>query len=98
VGETNLTADERLCIHLAGIVQGVGMRYFVKDLAGKMGLGGFVQNTPDGRVKCMVQGDKAKLELFVTALKNAPRGRVTDVTVEPYTAVAEVFSHFDIRY
>jgi len=74
------------------------MRYFVKDLAGKMGLGGFVQNTPDGRVKCMVQGDKAKLELFVTALKNAPRGRVTDVTVEPYTAVAEVFSHFDIRY
>ena len=93
-----MTDDERFCIHLIGIVQGVGMRYYVKDLAGKMGLRGYVQNTPDGRVKCMVQGDRSKLELFVTALKNAPRGRVTDVTVEPYAAAAEEFSHFDIRY
>lgn len=93
-----MKTDERLCIHLIGIVQGVGMRYHIKDLARNMGLAGYVQNTPDGRVKCMVQGDRAKLELFVTALKNAPRGRVTEIILEPNAAASEDYSDFDIRY
>ncbi|MEW5921262.1 MAG: acylphosphatase [Bacillota bacterium] len=89
--------EKHLCIYLEGIVQGVGMRYYVNDLAVKMGLRGYVQNTPDRRVKCVVQGEAKKLELFIAALKNAPRGRVTNVVVEPYTST-EKFSDFNIRF
>lgn len=89
--------DEQLCIYLEGVVQGVGMRYYVRDLANKMGLQGYVQNTSDGRVKCVVRGEKSRLELFVGSLKAAPRGRVDCVEVENCTDTEE-FTHFNIRF
>lgn len=92
-----MQGEEQLCIYLEGIVQGVGMRYYVNDLAGKLGLEGYVQNTRDGRVKCIVQGDKGKLDLFVDSLNNAPRGRVERVNVEKCT-VKEELGDFTIRF
>lgn len=92
-----METDEQLCIHLQGVVQGVGMRYYVRDLAHKMGLHGYVQNTADGRVKCVVRGEKSRLALFVDSLKTAPRGRVDHVEVEKCSDKEE-FSHFNIRF
>ncbi len=89
--------EKQLCIYLEGIVQGVGMRYYVNDLAGKMGLRGYVQNTLDRRVKCLVQGESGKLDLFINALKNAPRGRVDRVDVENCT-IREELGDFNIRF
>lgn len=92
-----MSNEEQLCLYLEGVVQGVGMRYYVNDLAQKMGLKGYVQNTPDRRVKCIVQGETKKLDLFVDALKNAPRGRVDRVSVEK-VPVTETFADFNIRF
>ena len=89
--------DEQLCIYLEGMVQGVGMRYYVNDLAGKMGLQGYVQNTSDGRVKCVVQGETGRLKSFLSSLKNAPRGQVDRVNVEKCT-VTEELGEFNIRF
>lgn len=90
--------EEQRCLYLEGIVQGVGMRYYVNDLANKMGLKGYVQNTADRRVKCVVQGEKEKLDLFVGALKNAPRGRVENVVLEETCPVTEAYADFNIRF
>ena len=92
-----MRAEEQLCIYLEGLVQGVGMRYYVNDLARKMGLRGYVLNTPDQRVKCVVQGEKTGLDLFINSLNKAPRGRVDRVDVEKCT-VREDLGDFNIRF
>jgi hydrogenase maturation protein HypF len=58
-------------ISVTGVVQGVGFRPFVYQLAGLNGLNGWVRNT-SGSVKMVVEGDPAGIERFVTALSAAP--------------------------
>ena len=51
-----------------GIVQGVGFRPFVYNLAHRYGLGGLVANTSAG-VKIEVEGDPGVLDQFATSLQ-----------------------------
>ena len=54
---------------VAGVVQGVGFRWFVARHARALGLGGYARNLPDGRVEvvaCGAGGDAlAKLEALL---------------------------------
>ena len=58
-----------LKIHITGIVQGVGFRPFVYGLASRLSLNGWVRNTSAG-VDIEVDGNQAKLNTFIDALKN----------------------------
>jgi len=59
-------------IHIAGIVQGVGFRPFVYNLAVRLDLKGWVRNTSAG-VDIEVDGEQDVLDTFVKALrKEAP--------------------------
>jgi len=85
-----------LSIHITGVVQGVGFRPFVYNLAMSMGLVGWVLNSSDG-VYCMVQGDEQAVDAFPAALRdNAPPMAVIESLiaeeVEP-----ELFDRFEIR-
>ena len=42
---------------ISGRVQGVGFRWFTKNVAVREGVTGFVRNLPDGRVEALVEGD-----------------------------------------
>jgi hydrogenase maturation protein HypF len=57
----------RLQLQIRGVVQGVGFRPYVYNLAHRYGLAGFVLNSPRG-VFIEIQGDPATVESFVTAL------------------------------
>jgi len=59
----------RLRVQVGGAVQGVGFRPFVYRLAHEMGLGGWVENSPEG-VRLEVEGETAKLENFVRRLQH----------------------------
>ena len=41
---------------VAGLVQGVGFRWFVARHARALGLGGYARNLPDGRVEVVASG------------------------------------------
>ena len=41
---------------VSGHVQGVGYRWFVRELAGAAGLSGSARNLPDGRVEVVLEG------------------------------------------
>ena len=41
---------------VSGVVQGVGFRWFVARHARALGLGGYAQNLPDGRVEVVASG------------------------------------------
>ncbi len=58
-----------LRVHITGIVQGVGFRPFVYNLATRLDLNGWVRNTSAG-VDIEVDGDKDSLDSFIKSLQD----------------------------
>jgi hydrogenase maturation protein HypF len=73
---------ERAQIIVKGIVQGVGFRPFVYNLAASLGLNGYVTNTSDGVV---IDVEGTRTSEFVQKLKDdaPPLSKITDVSVTP---------------
>jgi acylphosphatase len=59
---------------ISGRVQGVGFRWFAKDVADREGVNGWVRNLPDGRVETLVEGDADAVSRVERALRMGPRG------------------------
>ncbi|MGB4582342.1 MAG: carbamoyltransferase HypF, partial [Coriobacteriia bacterium] len=74
-------------LHVTGVVQGVGFRPFVYNLALRLGIRGWVKNTSDG-VFALAEGDSAAVEAFVRAIRDEapPMAVVTDVIAEEVDA------------
>jgi acylphosphatase len=63
----------RARIRVTGIVQGVGYRYFVRNAATSLGLGGYVRNLPDGSVEVVAEGERSLVSTFIGELRVGPR-------------------------
>jgi hydrogenase maturation protein HypF len=76
-----------LHIHIRGIVQGVGFRPFIFNLAESLGLKGWVKNTSAG-VEIEVCGPEEILRRFVGAIRAnpPPLARIDELRSEPITA------------
>jgi hydrogenase maturation protein HypF len=86
-----------LRVHITGIVQGVGFRPFVYNLATRLKLTGWVKNTSAG-VEIEVDGEKDILDMFVQKLKDeAPALSSIDEFSASFRP-ANGFSSFDIRH
>jgi len=68
---------------ISGRVQGVGFRYFARDVALREGVTGWVHNLPDGTVEARVEGESEAVTRVERALRSGPRGaRVDEVFVD----------------
>ncbi len=87
----------RNCIHMRGMVRGVGFRPFVHRLASRLELSGWVRNHP-GHVHIEVQGMPQALEVFVQALRaEAPRqARIESVQIDPIPVLSDESATFRI--
>jgi acylphosphatase len=66
---------EQARIIVRGRVQGVGFRFWARDLADALALRGTVRNLPDGRsVECVVQGEPSSLRRFTELARRGPPG------------------------
>ncbi len=82
---------------VTGRVQGVGFRWFTRDLARRLGLRGWVANDPDGAVSGEVAGEASRVDEFVRALREGPPGaRVVDLHLDD-AASGTPESPFEIR-
>lgn len=83
-------------IKIKGIVQGVGFRPFVYNLALKLGLNGFVNNDESG-VTVVLQGDEKCIKTFITTLKTTPPplAKIEELTTQKQ-ALNELFDSFSI--
>ena len=74
--------NQRKHIQVRGIVQGVGFRPFVYNLAHSLGLTGFVFNSSSG-VTIEIEGDGAAVDAFLQTLKDDPPqlAEITQITV-----------------
>lgn len=84
-------------ITVTGLVQGVGYRPFVAELAESCGIGGQVKNVC-GIVKIVAAGEPEALERFVGRLRTeAPAGaRVDEVRVSQASSKEEPFGDEDL--
>jgi acylphosphatase len=68
---------------VSGRVQGVGFRWFTRDVAMREGVTGWVRNLFDGRVEALVEGESEAVTRVERALRTGPRGsRVEKVVIE----------------
>ncbi len=80
-------AKTRLHIFVYGRVQGIGYRGYVRRIANKIGVAGWVRNLHDGRVEAVVEGEEDKVNYFVELCKRGPpfaRVDKVEVLTEPY--------------
>ena len=82
---------------VAGRVQGVGFRYFVKRSADSASLSGYVRNLSDGRVEFLLQGDRAPVDSVVEKIQTGPDyAQVSEISFEESIA-DPVIQGFSIR-
>jgi acylphosphatase len=82
-----------------GRVQGVFFRYFVRDVARRLGLKGYVHNLASGdAVEVQAEGEKRQLNKLLEQLKVGPSGaRVERVEVK-WANYSGRFDDFSVRY
>ena len=61
-----------MLIILSGVVQGVGLRWFVRQIAVTYGIKGYVKNLFDGSVEVYGEGDEASLKAFFDEIRIGP--------------------------
>jgi acylphosphatase len=82
----------RLHLLVRGRVQGVGFRWYVRELARKLGLSGWVRNCPDGAVEIAAEGSEESLQRLQRELRIGPPGAVVS-SVEDLDALDELHDH-----
>ena len=76
-----MTDRVRLTALVSGRVQGVGFRYWVRDVARELALTGSATNLMDGRVEVVADGTRADCERLLDVLRgDRTPGYVQDVT------------------
>ncbi len=95
-GAHNPADHEGRHVYVRGMVQGVYFRQFTKDQAIALGLTGWVQNLPDGRVELKAFGAADSLNTLLKKLQQGPpAAKVTELNT---TAIPlEIFSTFHIN-
>jgi acylphosphatase len=92
-----MAGEQRLTARVAGRVQGVGYRWWVRAHADELGLTGWVMNSNDERgVELVAEGDPVGLDALERLLWQGPRSaRVDKVDARREPASGE-FARFEI--
>lgn len=86
----------RSFIKVSGIVQGVGFRPYVYNLATSLGLKGWVNNNSEG-VYIDLEGSKENIEAFIYELKTSPPPLARIEAIEESPCEVEGYKNFVIR-
>jgi hydrogenase maturation protein HypF len=80
----------RVQVRIRGVVQGVGFRPFVHNLARRLGLAGYVLNSSAG-VVAEVEGAAATLDAFLAGVRSEapPLARIEEILVLPIAPLGE---------
>jgi acylphosphatase len=90
--------SKRLEIVVSGRVQGVWFRAATRDEAIRLGLRGWVQNLPDGRVEAVFEGEEQSLARMLEWSRVGPPGARVDHAHANWLKPSGEFEGFSIRY
>ena len=84
-------------IHIQGVVQGVGFRYFVFREAKNLGINGYAKNLSTGQVEIVAVAEKGLVDELIKLVRVGPSyASVSGVELE-MVETDEQFNEFNIR-
>ncbi|MFC1576438.1 acylphosphatase [Candidatus Omnitrophota bacterium] len=89
--------QKRAHIIYSGTVQGVGFRWTAEALANSIGLGGWVQNCPDGSVEVVCEGGEKDISAFTARIKKEMNNYIRSEKVNWEIPTGE-FEGFNIKF
>ncbi len=99
VTQDNKIAVAHLSATVYGRVQGVYFRYFVRNVARKLSLKGYVRNLASGdAVEVQAEGEKPQLDRLLEQLKAGPPGAWVKRVEVDWSDYSGQFDNFSIRY
>ncbi len=85
-------------INISGIVQGVGFRPYLFNLARNFGLKGFILNRGNAGVRLVVQGDNERINRFIENIeKKSPKISYIESLETKELLTEEIFSELNIK-
>lgn len=88
---------EQRTVRFFGRVQGVGFRYVACRTARNFEVVGYVRNMPDGSVECVVEGLRAEVDMFISALSERMSDHVVRKTEQSAPSSGQ-YIKFDVRF
>ncbi|MDF2772695.1 MAG: acylphosphatase [Geminicoccaceae bacterium] len=84
-------------LEVAGKVQGVGFRWFVREAARRAGVAGWVRNKADGRVEIAAAGAEGAVARVIEAARTGPPGaRIDHIAELPVAELGELPTPFTV--
>ncbi|MFA6094822.1 MAG: acylphosphatase [Candidatus Paceibacterota bacterium] len=84
--------------YVHGAIIGVGFRNFAKVKADELHIYGFAENTPEGTVKVVGQGNEAVLRRFIEILSVGPEtAEVESIDINWNKVISTHYSVFEVR-
>ena len=80
----------------SGVVQGVFFRASTQSKATELGLSGYIRNLEDGRVECIAEGKREKLEKLVLWARKGPDGAIVEKLDVTWEKASGEFAGFGI--
>ncbi len=90
-----MAESQQRIVHFVGNVQGVGFRWTAQRTANGFDVAGTVKNLPDGRVRCVVEGQPKEIDAFVAELRDRMSEHIRDVQQQTAPASGK-YSGFQI--
>jgi len=90
--------EKQLSVIISGFVQGVGYRYYTKFQAASLGIKGYVQNLPDGKVKIIAEGEEAVLQQFLDLLREGPESAIVKKIIPKWGKASGQYKGFQIEF
>ena len=90
--------DQHLDLTLTGAVVGVGLRIWTRELAGRLGVTGWIRNNVDRTVSIHVEGPSEAVDGFIEQLRRPPMESVRIDDVQVRDAEDHGFADFSIEY
>jgi acylphosphatase len=94
----SVPTTEALFARVEGRVQGVAFRYCCHDEARRLGLTGWVRNTPEGDVEVWAEGPKEKLGAFRQWLRRGPPAAQVSAVRSDKRPALGLYRGFSIDY
>lgn len=88
---------KRVHLMISGRVQGVGYRMYVRDVASRCQVSGWVRNLPDGRVEAVGEGEPDAVDRFAEGIRARDEYIIRVDRVETRNEGPEGLTGFEIR-
>lgn len=90
--------QKRLEAIVYGVVQGVGFRYSVRDVARRLNLRGYVRNRPDHTVEVIAEGYERALRELLAFLQEGPSAASVESVEEKWLPISGRLGSFEVRF